>query len=449
MDQFDLVVIGSGPGGHAASGTAARLGARVAVIEKDQWGGTCTNSGCVPTKALLACSGALNDLKRMKRLGISLRDAVSLDFASVKKHQTQIVRTSALGVQKSLKDAGVALFQGEGHIISATEVEVISKGETRRVLTKNIVIAWGSEPACLPGIPLSDHVLDSNRFLALNELPRNAVIVGAGNIGVEFATLLAEFGCAVSLIELMDQILPLEDSEAAAFLERELKKLGVDVLTSTSLHSIMEEKEGVRVRISSRGAVTEIESEYAVICTGRNPLLLESELERTGIKYSRKGISTDENFMTSVPGIFAIGDVAGGILLAHRASKQGKALASFLFGDGSVKYIEAAVPTVTYSHPNLARVGLTEAEALEHGLEVEVVRSEYGANIMARAMLAANGFAKFLFHKELLVGATILGEQAAELIAPMGLAIANSLHKPDLKRWIIAHPTLSEILAGA
>ena len=446
MDQFDLVVIGSGPGGHAVAESSARLGAKTAIIERDQWGGTCTNVGCVPTKALLACSKAFRDTKKLKRLGISLKENASIDFTALKRHQSQIVKTSALGVQKSLREAGVSPFQGEGHILTPTEIEVSSAGETQKLSATNIVVAWGSKSAHLPGIALSQRIIDSSGFLRLEFLPQSAVIIGAGNIGVEFATLLAELGSSVVLVEMMDQILPLEDSEAATFLEEELKKLGVEVLTSTALHSITEGEEGVRIRIAKGESISELSAQYAIVCAGRTPSLLESELERIGVSYTHKGILTNENFQTSLPNVFAIGDVSGGTLLAHRAAKQGKALASFLYGDQSTKYIDGAIPAVTYSHPNLARVGLTETAATAHGLEVEIMRSEYGANILARAELSGTGFAKFLFHKDLFVGATIVGEQAAELIASMGLALANNMHKKELKRWMIAHPTLSEVL---
>ncbi len=446
-DKFDLVVVGSGPGGHAAAEKSARLGARTALIEKNKWGGTCTHVGCVPTKALLYCSKTFADLKKLKRIGITTGE-VSFDFTAVKRHQAQIVRTSSLGVRKSLGDAGVELIEGEGHLHSSAEVGIVSgSGDQKVVQAKKIVIAWGSEPVGLSGIPFSARVLNSDGFLALEKLPESVIIIGAGNIGVEFATFLAELGTRVTLVELADQILPLEDSEAAAFLEGELKKIGIDTHTSTMMLSLSESADSIRVRAQRREGQIEMEAQYVVICAGRKPFFFERELEQFGIRYNRKGIETDEKLMTSIPGIYAAGDVTGGILLAHRAAQQGKALAEHLFGDGSFTYNEAAVPFVTYSHPNLARVGILERQATDLGIELEVARSEYGANILARAELSGTGFSKCLFHKDLLVGATIVGEAASELISPMALAIANCLKKADLKKWIIPHPTLSEILA--
>jgi dihydrolipoamide dehydrogenase len=377
-----------------------------------------------------------------------LADDPLFDFSAMSRHKDQIVKTSVLGVQKSLKEIGVQLIPGQGHLITPSEVEVISADNNRASLkSKRIVIAWGSEPAGIPGILFSKRILNSSDFLNLDHLPKSVVIVGAGSIGVEFATFLIELGCRVTLIEALDQILPLEDSEAVQFLTSELKKRGVEIYTSTSLHSVSEDDDKVRVRVSNQGCITEMDAQYAIICTGRKPFFLEDDLARLNIVYNRKGIIIDGDLMTNIPGVYAVGDVTGGILLAHRAARQGKMLASRLFGDGSVPYMPAAIPSVTYSHPNIARVGLTEKEAENGNLPVNIIRSEYGANILARSELAGSGFAKFLFHNDLFVGATIIGEQAAELISPLALAIANSMHKADLKRWVIPHPTLSELLA--
>lgn len=410
-------------------------------------GGTCTNTGCVPTKALLACSKAYRDLKRLKRFGISA-DAASFDFAAMKRHQAQIVRTSALGVQKSLRDLGVELFEGEAHVISSSEVESITAGkEKRRIGAKNILLAWGSESSRPGEIALSRRILDSEGFLALERLPRSAVVVGAGSIGVEFATFLAELGSRITIIELSDQILPLEDREGAIFLEGELRRIGVEVSTSTRLDSICEFPDGVRIRAFKEQRVIELQAELAVICTGRRPFLLKNELDNLGIRHGKGGIEIDGHQATNIPGIFAVGDVTGGTLLAHRASMQGKTLASFLFADGSFTYQEGSVPSVTYSHPNLARVGLTEERARAQGQHVEMLRAEFGANILARAELRGAGFVKMIFIGERLAGATIVGEEAAELIAPMGLAVASGLEKKNLRAWVIAHPSLSEIFS--
>lgn len=443
---YDLIVIGAGPGGHAAAEHAATWGARVAVIEKNQWGGTCTNKGCIPTKALLACSKQYMNLKKLRRLGISLGD-VSVDFAAIKRHQRQMVAISSLGVQKSLRDTGVDLKSGEGRIISPREVEWLSpQGDAQRLTADNIIIAWGSEPLLPPDINPSGRVVTSDGFLALETLPESMIIVGGSVIGVEFATLLAELGVKVTLVELLDRIIPHEDEEAADFLRQELTRLGVAVHTSANIETLRETSNRVSVHADHKTQPLTLTADYALICTGRKPVLYADELDRCGIKCDRGGIIVNEHQMTNREGIYAIGDVTGGIMLAHRAMQQGRAVASYLYGDRSIRYSEDAVPSVIYSHPGVARIGLTEKQAVERGLKVETRRGEYAANIIARTELKGNGFVKAVFCEDRLIGVTIAGDDAGELIASMVLGVAHGMGKKELKQWIIPHPTLSEIL---
>lgn len=444
--EFDLVVIGAGPGGHAAAQEAARLGARVAVIEKDKWGGTCTHLGCIPTKALLACSRRYAELGKLKRLGVTVTGS-TFDFRSMKQHQGQMVRISALGVKKSLDDAGVERLEGEGRIVSPVEVEVISPtGEISRCRTKRILIAWGSEPSLIPEIAVSGRIMNSNAFLSLSELPSSVIIVGGGAIGVEFANFLAELGSKPVIVELLDQILPFEEKDAVDLLSQELKKLGAEIHTTTRVASLSETPGGVILQGVKEEEAFQVQGSCALICTGRRPFLNREELKRIGIQYSARGIDVDDRQRTSVKNIFALGDVSGGPLLAHRASAQGRALANYLFGDGAFPYREGAVPVVVYTHPGIARVGLTEKQAREKGLDPEIRRLEYGANIIARTELRGNGFLKALFSGDKLIGATIAGDEAGELIASLALAIGNNLGKKELKNWILPHPSLSELL---
>ncbi len=474
---FDMIVIGGGPGGHAAAEEAARSGARVCIVERAQWGGTCTHRGCVPTKALLTCSRHFAELKKLNRLGITTGET-GYDFNAIRRHRDQMVRIAALGVEKSLKDAGVEMKVGEGKIVSPGEVawtDPVGQGE---VLTaRHIVIAWGSEPALpsflmtphlspslqpsapysqaaaittLPAVPAPQHTparsLTSDTFLQLTTLPKNVVIIGGSVIGVEFATFLAELGVPVQIVEILPALLPYEEEEAAAMLLKELNRIGVKVLTATKVEVVREEPEGVCIIAGKDGQRMELTAEYALLCTGRRPRLDEESLINMGIQYDRRGVATDEMQQTNIAGIYAVGDVTGGIMLAHRAMQQGRALASHLFGDRSVVYREDIVPSVTYSHPPIARVGLTELQAREKGwsVEVEIVRSDYGANIMARTELAGQGFAKLIFHKSKLVGATIVGAGAPDLIASLSLALTTGADLKILKSWIIPHPTLSE-----
>jgi len=445
MSEFyDLVVVGSGPGGHAVAEHSALLGAKVAVVEKKDWGGVCTNEGCIPTKALLACSNAFSELRKVKRLGIQAQG--SFDFAAVKRHQSQIVRVSSLGVQKSLQEAGVRLIKGNGRILSPSEVKVESGGQDVLLMTKNIVIAWGSVPFFPPGILPSGRILSSGEFLAMDRLPGSVLILGGGGIGLEFASFLSGLGCRVSIIELMDQILPYEDEDAARFIRKELEKTGIDIVTSARAERVTDTGDCVRIEISRGGESRLLEAELALICSGRKPALNGKELSDLGIDFSERGIRVDARQQTGIEGIYAVGDATGPPLLAHRAAQQGKALASALFGDGSVYYEERYVPSVSYTRPGLARVGMTEKAARSSGIRFEVKRSDFGSNILARAELKGGGFFKALYSEDRLIGAAVVCEGAAELIAGMGLALAAGLGHSDLKKWIIAHPTLSEIL---
>jgi dihydrolipoamide dehydrogenase len=444
-ESYDLIVIGGGPGGLAAAELVAAKKKSVLIIEKDGWGGTCTHRGCIPTKALLTCSKFYADLKKLKRVGINIAE-ISIDFSAIKKHQQQIVKVSALGAQKVLTDAKVETKLGTGEIISPREVRFTdSSGKSEAFFTQNIIIAWGSQPQMLPGINPSDRVLTSDGILNLNLLPPRIIIVGGSFIGVEFATFFAELGVKVNLVELLEQILPNEDHEAVDLLRQELIRLGINIHTSTKLESLKDTDSGVVVQAQKNGEQLELNADYALLCTGRKPLLNTEELDNLGIEYTKGGIKIDKDMMTNMAGIYAVGDVTGGMMLAHRATQQAKVAAGHICGDGTFNYNENFIPSVVYSHPQIARVGYTQKRAQEEGLSIEVVKSSYSANIIARAELMGQGFVKAIFHQDKLIGATIVGDHAAELITPLALAVSNGLTKKQLRSWVIPHPTLSEI----
>jgi dihydrolipoamide dehydrogenase len=446
-ETYDLIIIGGGPGGLAAAEIAAAKKKRVLIIEKEGWGGTCTNKGCIPTKALLSCSKYFADLKKLKRMGINITDAF-VDFSAIKKHQQQIVKVSALGAQKVLADAGVETKQGIGEIISSGEVRFTdSSGKSEIFSAQNIMIAWGSVPQVLPGINLSERVLTSDGILNLNSLPSSIIIVGGSVIGVEFATFFAELGAKVTIVEILDRIIPLEDQECADLLRQELTRMGVAINTSTKLESLKDTGTGVVMQAQKDGKQLEISTDVALLCTGRKSLLNTEELEKLGLEYTKAGIKIDKNMMTNVSGIYAVGDVTGGMMLAHRATQQARIAAGYICGENDFIYNEDFIPSVVYSHPQIARVGYTQKRTEDEGLSVEVVKSQYSANIIARAELMGQGFVKAIFHQDKLIGATIVGEEAADLIAPLALAVSNELTRKQLRNWVIAHPTVSEIFA--
>ncbi|MCX5853481.1 MAG: NAD(P)/FAD-dependent oxidoreductase, partial [Deltaproteobacteria bacterium] len=326
------------------------------------------------------------------------------------------------------------------------EVEWTSPaGDTNRLTAENIIIAWGSESLIPPGLTPSGHILTSDSFLTLNVLPGSMIIIGGSVIGVEFATFLAELNVPVTIIEVLDRLLPHEDEEATALLTQELTRLGVTINTSSRIETLKETADGVHLTGTYGAKRLDLTADYALICTGRKPLLHRDELDRCGIHYEPAGIVVNEYHMTNVDGVYAVGDVTGGMMLAHRASRQGRSLAGHLRGDGSISCREETVPSVVYSHPGIARVGLTERQAAERGLNIEIRRAEYAANITARTELKGSGFVKAIFCDDRLAGVTIVGDDAGELIAPMALALSNALGKKELKQWILPHPTLSEI----
>jgi dihydrolipoamide dehydrogenase len=444
-EKYDLIIIGGGPGGLAAAEFAAAKKKRVLIIEKEGWGGTCTHRGCIPTKALLSCSKYYADLKKLKRMGINIAEA-SIDFPAIKKHQQQIVKVSALGAQKVLADAGVETKQGIGEIISSSEVRFRdASGKSELFSTQNIMIAWGSVPQMLPGINLSERVLTSDGILDLNIRPSSIIIVGGSVIGVEFATFFAELGSIVTIVEILDRIIPLEDQECADLLRQELIRLGVAIHTATKLESLKDTGSGVVMQAQKDGKPLEMSADYALLCTGRKSLLHSGELDKLGIEYTKAGIKIEKNMMTNVAGIYAVGDVTGGMMLAHRAAQQAKVAAGHICGNSDFGYNENFIPSVVYSHPQIARVGYTQKRAEDEGLSIEVVKSSYGANIIARTELIGQGFVKAIFHQDKLIGATIVGEDAADLITPLALAVSNELTKKQLRNWVLPHPTLSEI----
>ena len=446
-ENYDLIVIGGGPGGLMAARTANALKKRVLIIEKNGWGGTCTHRGCIPTKAMLACSKFYADLKKLRRIGVNVSGA-AVDFTAMKKHRDQMVRIAVLGAQKMIIGPQVESKTGLGEILSPREVRFTGEdGGQLSLKTGKILIAWGSQPQILPGLRTSERIRTSDDILELAQLPSSMIIVGGSFIGVEYATLFAELGVRVTLVELLERILPREDEEAADLLRQELARLGVVLHTSTRLVRL--EESGDRVQLSARkkDEDLEIQASSALLCTGRTPVLHKDQLDSLGVDYTNAGIRVDEQMMTGVEGVYAAGDVTGGMMLAHRASLQAKVAVESMFGEETRQYDEDLIPSVVYSHPQIARVGLTERRALDEGLEISVIRSDYSANLMARAELMGQGFVKIIFHREVIAGAVVAGDHAADRLSPLALAVSGKWTKAQFRSWVLPHPTLSEVFA--
>ncbi len=441
MEEFDVAIIGSGSAGYVSAIRAADLGKKVLVIEHREVGGTCLNRGCIPTKALLKVAEVYETAKNSKTFGITVEN-VSYDPEAIQRRKQAVVKRLVSGIEFLFKSRKITVKKGTGKILDEHTVE-ISTGET--VKAKDIVIATGSEPAMIPVFKI-DHknVLTSDDALNLTKLPKDILIVGAGAIGTEFATFLSAFGVKVTVVEMMPQVVPtLKDKKLAGMIQRLLEKRGVKILTGTKIENVEVAKDGEVVSTLSSGE--EIHTEKVLVSIGRK---LNSDgigLENVGVKTERGRILIDEYLRTNVPNIYAIGDVTGGLLLAHKAMKEGETAAEVIAGlDRKMDY--RVVPWAIFTTPEIAAVGLTEEEAKEKGIEVKTGEFPFTANGKAVSMNAVDGEVKVVAKKDTgeIIGAQIIGPEASVMIAELALAVEKKLTLRDVADTIHTHPTLAE-----
>ncbi len=446
MEEFDVAVIGSGSAGYVSAIRAADLGKKVVILEHREIGGTCLNRGCVPTKALLKVAEVYETIKDSKTFGISA-EGVSYDPEAIQKRKQFVVKRLVSGVEFLLKARKVVVKRTKGTLLDEHTVS-LENGET--VKAKDIVIATGSEPALIPVFKI-DHknVLTSDDALNLTALPKDILIVGAGAIGTEFATFLSAFGVKVTVVEMMPQVVPtLKDKKLAGLVKRTLEKRGVKIYTDTKIESVEVVKDGEVVSTLSNGE--EIHTEKVLISIGRK---LNSDgigLEKLGVKTERGKIVVDERLRTNIPNVYAIGDVTGGMLLAHKAMKEGEIAAEVIAGlDRKMDY--RVVPWAIFSDPEIASVGLTEEEAKEKGIEVITGEFPFTANGKAVSMNKAEGEVKLVARKDTneVIGGQIVGPDASVLIAEVALAVEKHLSIRDIADTIHTHPTLPEATMGA
>ncbi len=446
MEEFDVAVIGSGSAGYVSAIRAADLGKKVVILEHREIGGTCLNRGCVPTKALLKVAEVYETIKDSKTFGISA-ESVSYDPEAIQKRKQFVVKRLVSGVEFLLKARKVVVKRTKGTLLDEHTVSLES-GET--VEAKDIVIATGSEPALIPVFKI-DHrnVLTSDDALNLTVLPKDILIVGAGAIGTEFATFLSAFGVKVTVVEMMPQVVPtLKDKKLAGLVKRTLEKRGVKIYTDTKIESVEVVKDGEVVSTLSNGE--EIHTEKVLVSIGRK---LNSDgigLEKLGVKTEKAKIVVDERLQTNIPNIYAIGDVTGGMLLAHKAMKEGEIAAEVIAGlDRKMDY--RVVPWAIFSDPEIASVGLTEEEAKEKGIEVITGEFPFTANGKAVSMNKAEGEVKLVARKDTneVIGGQIVGPDASVLIAEVALAVEKHLSIRDIADTIHTHPTLPEATMGA
>lgn len=448
MADYDLIVIGSGPGGYVAAIRANQLGMKAAVIEKEKPGGVCLNVGCIPSKALIHQAEIYGYRKELEEMGFKL-DGSGFDYGTIFKKSRQAADRLSKGVSGLLKKNKADYIEGTGAISAKGEVTVAdSAGKTTKHKAKNILVATGSRPREIPGFEFDEkQVLSSTGALYLESLPKSLIILGGGYIGMEFAHVMSSFGVEVTVVEMLDRIIPNSDSEAVAVLEKDIRKRGVQILTSTKAEKLTKNKSGVKLEASSKEGKKTLEAEKLLVSVGRAPNTDGIGLEKVGVKVDRGFVTVGDYYQTNVPGIYAIGDVVATPQLAHVASKEGEIAVEFMAGHHPEKTVDPdLVPAAIYTEPQIASFGPTEEQAKERGLSFEKAVFPYRGAGKSVAIGHPDGIVKILFDKKTheFLAAHVAGHTATELIHELLLGKRSELLPEDIATMIHAHPTLSE-----
>ena len=452
MANYDLIVIGAGPAGYEAAIRAAQLGRKVACVDKDRTGGTCNNWGCIPTKALLKNAELYHDMKdRAAEFGFGF-DGLRFDWSKIIKRSRDISQKGTAGVDYLFRKNKIDSLRGEASLEKAGHVNVklVDGGEETHSAT-NILIATGCVSRPLPGLAFDGKtVIGSKEAVALEKLPRSIVIIGAGAIGIEFAYIFNAFGAKVTVVEMLPNILPIEDTEVSQALEKSLTKQGIQLLTNRKTTKTEANEAGVKISVAdTEGTETTLEAEMALVAIGVSPVLPGGSLK---IGLDEKGfIEVNDRYETTVAGIYAAGDIIGPPWLAHVASFEAIETVEGLFLPGHKPKKVTVFPGCTYCHPQVASVGLTERAAKEKGLKYKIGKMPFIASGKARAIGENEGFVKVIVGEPYgeILGAHIIGPDATEMIAELGLAIAAELTYDEIAATIHAHPTLSEAVFEA
>lgn len=447
---FDLIIVGAGPGGYVAAIRAAQLGAKVALVEAIAVGGTCLNRGCIPSKALIKCAEVLEEVKGGKTFGI-LTEGVSVDFDAVRKHKDRTVKQLVAGVEGLLKVRKVQVFYGRGRLLSPTEVEVTGAESATRISAPKIIWATGSVPFVLP-IPGADGpgVVTSDEAVDFPGPPETMAIIGGGAIGCEFAYVYSRFGTKVTIVEMLGSLMPTEDPEASEVLTTSFKKSGIKTATGAKAQAI-EERDGKKVLVfEQNGEEKTVAADMVLMAAGRRANTADMGLEEAGLALDRGRLTADANLRTNLDNIMAIGDVTRGIGLAHWASHEGIAAAEVLFG-GLESVHKCFVPGVVFTKPEIGSVGQREHECKAAGIPIVVGKFPFQALGKASAIREREGFVKLIASADdgRLLGGTIVGPSATDLIAEIGLAVQMGLTAADVAETMHAHPTLAEAVGEA
>jgi dihydrolipoamide dehydrogenase len=451
-NQFDLIVIGAGPGGYVAAIRAAQLGMHVACVEKQYLGGVCLNVGCIPSKALLDSSEKFHAVQHAYAAHGIETSGLSLDLKKMLARKDKVVNDLTTGVGFLFKKNKVEHVRGTARITGTGAVEVVDGEKKTTLKGKNILIATGSAPTELPKLPFDGkNILNSTDALALPQVPKKLLVVGAGYIGLELGSVWARLGSEVLVVEFLDRCVPLMDKEMSALLQKQLEKIGIKFRFSTGAESAKVANNKIQVTLTHDNKRTTEECDKVLVAVGRRPATDGLGLAELGLQLDKRGfIPVGKRFETSIPGVFAIGDVIGNPMLAHKAEEEGVAAVELMSGRaGHVNY--HAIPGVVYTHPELAQVGFTEDDAKAAGHEIKIGKFPFLANGRAKAMGETDGVIKVIADAKTdrVLGIHILGPHASDMIAEAVLAVEFAASSEDIARCVHAHPTLAEALKEA
>jgi dihydrolipoamide dehydrogenase len=449
----DLIIIGGGPGGYVAAIRAAQLGMQVTLVERDTLGGVCLNWGCIPTKALLRNAELYHLMRRGAEFGL-LCDNLRFDFAKIIARSRQVANRLARGVEFLMRKNKIRVFQGLGRLAGAGVVAVqdVHGAPVATLQAAHVILATGARARALPGLPFDQtHVLSSTEAMLLQEVPEALVIIGAGAVGVEFAYFYNAFGSKVTLIEMLPQILPLEDSEVSALLHKSLAKQGIDILVQSRVEGAEITPAGVQVQVQTPHGRRTVQGTKVLVAIGVQGNVEHLGLDTAGVRSERGFIPVDAHCRTNVSGIYAIGDVNGPPCLAHVASAEGIATVEAIAGLDTPGVNRQNIPACTYCQPQVASVGLTEQAAIQAGHTIRVGRFPFTASGKALAVGESEGLVKVIFDatSEELLGAHIMGAEATDLIAEVGIARTLETTHYEILKTVHAHPTLSEAIMEA
>ena len=447
--KYQAIVIGAGPGGYPCAIRLGQLGIKTLSIEREYWGGVCLNVGCIPSKALITAGKRFEEVSHLSDMGISVQGEASLDMVKLQAWKSKIVGRLTSGVSTLLKGNGVDQVFGEARVLRPGLVEVETAEGKQTFETDNIVIATGSRPIEIPGFSFADpRVLDSTKALALSEVPARLVVIGGGYIGLELGIMLSKVGSKVTVVEMQDQILPGFDPEVVKILARKMKKARITTHLEAKALGWEEGEDGAVVRIQTAKGEVALPADAILVTVGRRP---NSEaFKDLGLELERGHIKVDLQLKTNIPGIFAVGDVATGIMLAHKATHEGEVCAEVIAGHKASNDVRT-VPAVVFTDPEIATAGLQEQEAVAQGYEVKVGRFPWVANGRALTTLETDGFVKVILDAadDRVLGVTIIGPHASDLISEAALAIEMDAEALDIGLTIHPHPTLGEAVMEA